>query len=230
MKIAVMQPYFFPYLGYFQLINAVDKFVFYDDVNYIKGGWINRNKILGNNKNGYFTLKVQKASSNKLIKDIKIGNNREILLKTIYYTYSNAPYFKPVYSICCDILKSKYDNIAEINVYSIQKISQYLNLKTSFYKSSSIVYKLSYEKREDRIISICNLFNADKYINMLNGQTLYDRNYFQGKNIELLFLHPVFLPYRQFKAPFREGLSVIDALMFNNPEKMLELVSCFKLK
>ena len=229
MKLAIMQPYFFPYLGYFQLINFADIFVFYDDVNYIKGGWINRNIILNNNKNGYFTLCLNKSSSNKKIKDIEILDNKDHLLKALIHTYKKTPYFDIVISIFEQSLYSGKKRISEINYDAIVNITNYLDLQKEFYKSSEVCPQFSTQSREDRIISICLKFNADQYINMINGRDLYSNEIFEEHGINLVFFEPILIPYRQFDKNFRSGLSIIDALMFNSPQEIRVLLTTYKL-
>ena len=114
-----MQPYFFPYIGYWQLIHAVDCFVIYDDVNFIKGGWINRNCILENGKRVFFTLETQGASSNKLINQVLVGENSNILIKTLNQNYQKAPYFQEVNPFLTDILQNSEKNLAKFLSASI---------------------------------------------------------------------------------------------------------------
>lgn len=115
MKLAIMQPYFFPYIGYFQLIHAVDKFIILDDVNYINRGWINRNKIIINGEAKWFTLSLDKASQNKLIKEINISSKdvfHEKLLKTLKIFYGKAPYFNQVYDLLNKLFKIENYNLS----------------------------------------------------------------------------------------------------------------------
>jgi hypothetical protein len=229
MKIAIMQPYFFPYLGYFQLINSVDIFVFYDDVNFIKGGWINRNLLYRNNKNGYFTLRLNKSSSNKKINNIEILDNRESLRKTLTQTYKKAPYFETVMTIFEKSIYSPNNRISEINIESITLIANYLDLPVLFYKSSEYCPQTIGQTKESRIITICSELKADKYINMINGNTLYNKENFKKEGIDLLFLEPVLVPYKQFDQEFKSGLSIIDALMFNSPREIQKLISSYRI-
>ncbi|MCF8222788.1 MAG: WbqC family protein [Bacteroidales bacterium] len=135
-RVAIMQPYFFPYIGYYQLVAAVDVFVFYDDVSFIKGGWINRNRILSNNKNGYFTLPLQKSSSNRRINEILSLDYSNNLDKTIKQTYSKAPYFHDVYPLLRSIIFSEENSISEISRRSITNVIKHLGLEKEFLVSS----------------------------------------------------------------------------------------------
>ena len=134
-----MQPYIFPYIGYFQLINAVDKFVFYDDVNFIKRGWINRNKILVNKEEKLFTIPVLKASQNKLINEIEVEIDEKWLQKfntTLEQCYKKAPFFESTYQLIQDVFSTKHETIAELAIDTIVKISNHLELTTVFEESS----------------------------------------------------------------------------------------------
>src|SRR5690606_24905552 len=188
MKLAVMQPYLFPYIGYFQLINAVDVFVFYDDVDYIKNGWINRNRILINGKSHYITVPCSKASSNKLISKVYFDSsskNYRKILKTIKQAYSKAPYFDQVFPMMEQVFSTSSNRISALAQRSLVEVSDYLDLQTQF-KISSIDFPESKGMdKADRLISICQANNANQYINAIGGKELYDKEYFQKKGIDL---------------------------------------------
>ena len=168
MKLAIMQPYFLPYLGYFQLINAADQFVIYDDVNFIKQGWINRNRIQLDEQPFLFTLETKGASSFKKINEITVGSNKNKLLKTFQQVYSKAPYYSDSIKIISEILESKENNLAVFVGESIKKICDYLEIKTTFLLSS----KLEKNKEltaENRVLDICKTLKAKVYINPIGG-------------------------------------------------------------
>ena len=215
MTLAIMQPYLFPYIGYWQLINAVDVFVIFDDVNFIKKGYINRNLILVGGKSQQFTLELIGASQNKLINEIEVGNNSQKLLKTIEMSYKKAPYFDNVYPIIEDILNNKEKNLAKFIGYSLEQISSYLKLNTKFIYSSDIEKDNSL-KAQDKILDICKKLNATSYMNAIGGQELYSKEIFKENGIELYFLKTELLEYKQFKNNFIPYLSIIDILMFNH--------------
>jgi hypothetical protein len=214
MKLAIMQPYFFPYIGYFQLINAVDTFLVYDDVNFIKQGWINRNRIVMNGSPLLFTLDLKGASSFKKICEIEIGSNTDKIQKTIEQAYKKAPFFADVYPIIQEILVLKENNLARFVTNSIVKISQFLKLKTKFEISSEKNITKDSQGQE-RIIEICKYFNAEKYINAIGGIELYSNSNFEKEGIRLFFLKSNEINYRQFNDKFIPSLSIIDMLMFN---------------
>lgn len=232
MKIAIMQPYLFPYIGYFQLMNAVDKFVILDDVNFVKRGWINRNRILVNGKAHLFTIPLKGASQNKNIKDIQISdeeNRRDKLLKTIKLNYKKAPFFsQDVSQLVKSIISSQEKLISRMIVKSIEKINNYLNIKTIIIESSDI-YNNLHLKREDRIIDICLQEKASHYINLIGGKDIYSKEAFLQKGIILHFLQPELVSYKQFDNEFIPGLSIVDVLMFNGKSDVKQFLKCYTL-
>jgi hypothetical protein len=229
MKLAIMQPYFFPYIGYFQLVNAADKFVFYDDVNYIKKGWINRNRILLNEKSHYITVCQKGASQNKLIKDIEIIDNRGKLKKTIQNAYSKAPNFKNVWALIEDVLEFKTNSISELAAYSVIQTCNYLGIDTEFEFSSEVYMQTSVLKSENRLIEICKINNATDYINPIGGMELYDKNKFLMNGINLSFLKTDSIVYKQLGSDFIENLSIIDVLMFNDARNVALFLDSYDL-
>ncbi len=216
-----MQPYLFPYIGYWQLINAVDIFVVLDDVSYIKKGYINRNSILINGNAHLFTIPLCKASQNKLIMDTKLNfpdKEKDKLIATLEYAYKKAPYFSTIMPIIHEIIYNQCEDLTEYICKSIKDISDYLGFSTMLLKSSEIE-KESGVKAQDRIITICRKLNADEYINPCGGRKLYSQEIFENYGIKLLFLHPQMqnIVYSQFKGhQFVEALSILDILMFNS--------------
>lgn len=222
MKLGIMQPYFFPYIGYWQLLNVVDKYVIYDDVNFIKGGWINRNRILIDGKAVYFNIQMSGASPYKLINQIQINNNEINIkknIKTIYMAYHKAPYFSEVYPIIEEILKLQTDNLSKYVIESIKLITKFLNIETEILISSSIK-KNNELKGEEKVIDICKLLKATKYYNAIGGKNLYSFDKFNKNGIELVFLKSNNICYRQFNNEFVPNLSIIDVMMFNSKEKI----------
>jgi hypothetical protein len=231
MKVAVMQPYFFPYIGYFQLINAVDTFVIYDDVNYIKKGWINRNNILVNGTKNLFTIPLKEASQNKLIKEICISEFpkwRDKFIKTIEMNYRKSPQFGEVHEIITNSLKYNGNTIAELNLFTIKAIANYLDIKTEFIDSSS-KYNNKFLKGPDRILDICLRENAGIYINPIGGAELYGKENFTANNVNLSFIKTGTIDYKQFNNKFVPGLSIIDILMFNSKASIAKMLSQYSL-
>jgi hypothetical protein len=229
MKTAIMQPYFFPYIGYFQLINAVDTFVLYDDVTYIKGGWINRNRIYENGDWNYWGLPVKNASSHRLIKDIEYIRDWQRLLKTIQQNYGRTPYADAVWN---QILLEAAGNqkevtISALNEYIVSKICKYLGITTTIIKSSDLSNLK--DGRVERLCSICEQTGATTYINAIGGQILYSKEQFKEQGINLQFLKTNEIIYQQFDKSFVPNLSILDVLMFNSKEEIGEMLNNYEL-
>jgi len=228
MKLGIMQPYFLPYIGYWQLINAVDKYVIFDDVNYIKNGWIHRNKLLLEGKEHIFNLIPFSTSSNKLINEINVMDNQTKLIKIIESAYKKASYFNNIFPLIIDIINYDNKNLAEFIGNSIIKISRYFNIKTDFIYSSEID-KNNLLKGQDKVINICNILNATEYINAIGGIDLYNKTDFYSKNIKLNFLKTHSFEYKQFNNTFVPNLSILDILMFNSVEDIKKMLLEFEL-
>lgn len=230
-KIAIMQPYFLPYIGYFQIIAAVDLFVFYDDVNFIKGGWINRNKIIINNEPNFITVPVQNASSNKLIRDTYVKKNqRQFLLleKKIEQRYKKAPYFASVFPMIQNIIKGEYTTISELSISSIKTISNYLSIPTEFVISSEKFSNTRDYHRSERLAKICEELSAKTYINAIGGKHLYDKNEFAERGIELQFLKPEGFNDHNLQSSLI-NMSILHILMYKSITEVKELLELFEL-
>lgn len=223
-----MQPYFFPYIGYFQLIHAVDAFVVFDDVSFIKGGWINRNYILSQEKKLRITCQLLGASSNLPINQINVGNNREILLKTIQQSYAKAPYCNDVMPLIKKILSNHETNLALYLSFSLNQLCEYLGLKQEWYFSSEIDQCRELYGQQ-RVLSICKFLKANHYINASGGKELYECASFTKNGIKLSFLRPEIKPYFQKNKAFVPNLSIIDVMMFNNKKQCQEMVNKYVL-
>ena len=223
-----MQPYFFPYIGYFQLVKAVDEFVIYDDVNFIKGGWINRNRILLNENIFMINVPMLGASPFKKINEIQIGVNREKILQTITQAYRKSPYYNEVFPLIKDIVLYESNNLGIYVANSIIKISTYLEINTEFTLSSNIE-KNNELKAQDKVISICKIKDANEYYNAIGGIELYDKQIFADENIKLKFIKSKQIVYEQFKNEYIPGLSILDVLMFNSAEKINQMLDNYEL-
>ena len=234
MRVAVMQPYIFPYLGYYQLVNAADTFVFFDDVNYINKGWINRNNILQNNQPLRFTLPLIKASQNKLINEIEISDYEKwktSFLKTIEMSYKKATFFQEIFFWLNGFFAQQFSLISEITSASIKSVAALLQMKTQFCFSSDMKYKTGENQDgQMKVLEICRTLDADQYINPKNGTELYDKNIFEANNIKLYFINMDAFEYKQFKADlFVPYLSIIDVLMFNGINGTKEFLNKYTL-
>ncbi|HEY1053893.1 MAG TPA: WbqC family protein [Emticicia sp.] len=231
MTIGIMQPYIFPYVGYFQLINAVDKFIIYDDVAYINKGWINRNNILISGKVSMFTLPLISASQNRLIRDIEVDNLEawsKKFFKTIEQSYKKAPFYQETLAILTEVFQSNPANIGELCTTSLKATCQYLGINTKFIDSSTI-YNNQHLKAQERILDICLQEKADHYINPIGGMAIYDKQLFADNKILLNFIKSKPVQYKQFNNEFVPWLSMIDLLMFCPVETIHAYLKEFEL-
>ena len=231
MKLAIMQPYIFPYIGYFQLIKAVDKFVLYDDVNFINRGWINRNRILVNGKESMFSIPLKDASQNKLINEIDVNwdtNWKNKFLKTIEQSYKKAPFYTEVLPIIEKTIEINGGQFSQIIEQNLRLICEYLDIDTDII-SSSTIYQNTDKKAQERILDICLQEKAHHYINPIGGLELYDKAVFAKENMMMSFIKSKTVEYKQFKNDFVPWLSIIDVLMFNSKEKINEFLNNYEL-
>ena len=231
MKLGIMQPYFMPYIGYWQLMNIVDKYVIYDDVNYIKGGWINRNRILINNQVKYFNVQMEGASPNKLINQVSVTNNRKILekdLRILEAAYSKAPYFKEVLPLMKSIILSGETNLALFIKKSFEVVCEYLSIDTEFVLSSDL-NKNDALRSKEKIFEICKILEADEYYNAIGGQELYSFKDFDNQGIKLKFIKTENIEYKQFNNEFYPNLSIIDVLMFNSVQDIKKYLNEYRI-
>lgn len=229
---AIMQPYFFPYLGYYQLVHVADTFVFLDDVNFINKGWINRNQILVQGKSSLFTIPLIGASQNKRINEISVDKGNKLMdkfFRSLETSYSKSPFFDEVFPIVKNVF-DKGDTISEIAKTSIMDVFGYLGLEKQFIHSSS-VFDNHELKGADRLIDIVRKSGSEIYINPPGGRELYDADYFNKNGIELQFLNPTLSYYpQQGGGEFQKGLSMIDVLFNNSKETIMEFVKSGKLE
>ena len=237
MKIAIMQPYLFPYFGYFQLIAAVDFFGIGDDVQFIKAGWINRNRILANNTAQVFTFSVQKDSSKKTILERYYSDlfkkDSEKLLRILNIYYKKAPYFKIVLEVIENVLAYDDMNVSRFNENQLKLICNYLNINTSFLKAD--MWKInedeSYDTQERVIKKLRKLehLNIDHFINSIGGVDLYKKDFFAEYGYKLNFIKSGEIYYKQFNSEFISNLSIIDVLMFNSIEEINHMLKNYQL-
>lgn len=232
MKVAIMQPYFMPYIGYFQLINAVDTFVIYDNIQYTKKGWINRNRILENGKDTFITLPLSKDSdyldvvARKLASDF--NQSKMKLVNKISACYKKAPQFNNIFPIITDCLNHQEENLFEFILYSLKAVNTYLNIDTKIVISSTI--HINHQlKNSDKVIALCKALDATEYINPSGGKELYDVVDFKENGIDLKFIQSEPIQYPQFSNEFVPWLSIIDVLMFNDKIEIRKMLNQFSL-
>lgn len=226
-----MQPYFMPYIGYWQLMNLVDQYVIYDDVNFIKGGWINRNRILVNGAPKYFNVPMLGSSSNVLINEVRVDHNAAVIrksLRSIEGAYKKAPYFDIVNPMLEEILWCGEDNIAKYIEHSFRVICKYLDIRTELIVSSDLD-KDTTLKGQDKVIAICRLLGATEYYNAIGGRELYSYDAFRERGLQLKFVETKNIVYQQFDNTFQPNLSIIDMMMFNSRDKIREYLEAYTL-
>jgi len=224
MKIAVMQPYFFPYIGYFQLMASVDRFVLFDNVQYIRQGWINRNRILLNGKPSVITLPLKKDSRFKHINSRQISDtfSHTKLLNQLREAYRHAPYQEEVLPLVEKILNRKSENLFDYLLHSLNVLRDALTLNCEILISSDI--PINHDLRaQDKILAICKELDAHTYINLPGGRALYDVEAFEQHGVSLCFLQPETFHYQQLTDEFVPWLSIIDVMMFNHREVVSRL-------
>jgi hypothetical protein len=229
--LAVMQPYVFPYLGYLQLMAAVDRFVLLDDVGFIKRGWIHRNRILVQGGPHRFTIPLVRPSQNRRICDTELAGGpwRDELCRTLERAYRRAPCFEPAMALVREVLAGGDRTIAELARRSLAAVCAYVGRGVDWVQTSQ-VYGNAERRGADRILDICRLEGAGTYVNAPGGRDLYDAEAFAAQGVALRFLAPELTPYSQFGNPFVPGLSVIDALMFNDPAACRELATAGRVE
>lgn len=233
MILGIMQPYFFPYIGYFQLINAVDEFVVYDNVQYTKKGWINRNRYLVNGKDALMTLPIKKDSDFLDIKDRQLADSfneeAEKLVRQISAAYKKAPHFEETFPIFSSCLGYSNHNLFDFILNSIVSINEYLEVNTKIVVSSSLGENRNL-KSQDRVLAICDKLKAERYINAIGGLELYDRDAFQDHSVKLSFLKTGNITYNQdSSSSFVPHLSILDVMMYNSREDIKKLLLDYEL-
>ena len=228
MTLGIMQPYFMPYIGYWQLMAAVDTYVVYDDVNYIKGGWVSRNNILLNGQKHMFTITLNGASPNKLFNEITIKDDFKKFSRLIESAYRKAPYYAEVTALLDKIYNYEDKSLGAFILHSFLVVLDYLKIDTKLLLSSTIE-KDNDLRGKDKVKHICHLLGADTYYNSIGGQELYDKNDFKEDGIDLHFVKTELSTYPQLKNEFVPGLSMIDVLMFNHPIEVKQLLTNYKL-
>jgi hypothetical protein len=221
MIVGIMQPYFFPYIGYFQLIKSVDTFVVYDNIKYTKKGWINRNRILQNGKDAMFSLSLKSGSDSLDVRERELAAdfNREKLLNQIKGAYRRAPYFEPTIALVEGIVRCEDTNLFGYIFNSIAAICKHLGIDSEMRVSSTVDIDHGL-KSQEKVLAICKALGADTYINAIGGMELYSRDMFSSEGIELRFIRSRNIEYAQLGGEFVPWLSIIDVLMFNDVEKI----------
>jgi len=254
MKLAIMQPYFFPYIGYFQAIKAVDIYILYENLDYITKGWMNKNRILIKNGGPQdITLSLKHKSSNTKIYDTKLDTNipwKKKIIKTLELNYSRSKYFDESFNLIKEIILADYEYLHEYNAYGITNLCKYLNITTEIKTQNKEYLNLEnkllaigqgdYSEfphlertkpviKTARIIEICRIIGASVFVNAIGGRLLYNKEELLEYGIELYFIETLQHSYQQFSSSFIPNLSIIDVLMHNGRENCIEFINNFRL-
>lgn len=228
MQLAIMQPYFMPYIGYFQLINSVDEFIIYDNIEFTKKGWINRNRILVNGRDQTITIPLKKDSDYLDVCERRLAGSwateRRKLLNRIIESYRKSPYFGSVFPIIENSILFEDDNLFNFIFNSIILVNEYLGIPAKMVIASTILIDHNL-KSENKVIEICKSRRADRYLNSIGGMELYSKESFKQEGIELQFLKSGNISYKQYDNEFIPWLSIIDVMMFNSKEEIKKFLS-----
>jgi len=222
-----MQPYFLPYIGYFQLMRAVDVFVVYDEIKYTKKGWINRNRFLLNGGDEVFTLPLAKGADSLDIvqRNLAPDFDRRKLLNRLQAAYRRAPYMEPTFALVEKIVLHEDDNLFRFIFHSIAATAAHLSIPTVLRVSSTLPFDNGL-RGQDKVLAICKAAEATHYVNSIGGTELYTKPAFAEQGVSLTFLKPKPFEYPQFDAPFVPWLSIVDVLMFNPLEVVRDRLEC----
>jgi len=230
MIVAIMQPYFFPYIGYFQLMRAAEEFILLDDVQYIRHGWVNRNRILKPAESWqYIVVPLRAHSHGALIREMMTNNDkgwRELIFRQLAHYRKIARHYTGTIALVEQALSIESDNLAAINLHSLSVVANYIGIKIPIRLSSSMDFNYAHiTDPGDWALTISEQRNASTYINPYDGKELFDRAAFSEASIKLQFLKPELLPYSQRRKIFEPALSIIDVLMFNGRERVKEMLN-----
>lgn len=216
MKLAIMQPYFFPYIGYFQLIAAVDLFIVYDNIKYTKKGWINRNRMLQNGKDVMFSLPLKSDSDYLDVceRELAADFNRDKLLNQFKGAYRRAPYFEQTFPLIELFVRHEDANLFRYLHHAIVKTCEHFGITTEIRKSSEIAIDHTL-KNQDKVLALCEAVGASTYVNAIGGMELYAKETFRENRIDLKFIQSKPFEYPQLGDAFIPWLSIIDVMMFN---------------
>lgn len=232
-KIGIMQPYFLPYIGYFQLLDMVDEFVIYDNIEFSKASWIRRNRMLQNGKDAYFTLPIKKDSDFLDVDQRYLADNFDKeagkLLRRIEANYSKAPFFKEFFPVVESIIYCEERNLFNYILNSVETVKEYLDIPTPIITLSKLGKDIHQLQAQDKVIGVCKALRATHYINSSGGTHLYDTKSFQDEKIKLLFYRAKQLKYKQFDQGFIPSLSILDVCMFNSIAQVQEYLKHYEI-
>lgn len=232
MKMGIMQPYFFPYIGYFQLIDASDRYIFFDTPQFERHGWMNRNRIINIAEGStYISVPVIKAPQKTAICDMRINNTtdwRQKMFAQMEVYKKRAPYYHETLEVVHRAVDRKTDSLVEMSVASVVESCRYMGLALDWeiYSSMGLDFRKDCEP-DEWALEICKALGVKTYINAPGGEMFFDRRKYEAAGIQLEFIHPELKPYVQRIGRFEPGLSIIDVMMYNSPEEIRELLKSY---
>lgn len=230
-----MQPYFFPYLGYLGLIRHSDHFVIFDSPQFIRHGWIERNRILKPQDGWqYIKVPIEKHSRDTTIKDIRIRGDHEwrnkIFAQLTHYK-KKAKYYYNVIELLQEILTLETNSITDLNTFALKKVCDYLDIKFNYSKFTELKLDLGQINGPDEwALEISKAMNADEYINLPSGKEFFNKHKYSNAGIKLSFLEITLQTYEQHRPNFEKGLSIIDIMMFNPPSVIVNMLDCYEFE
>ena len=231
---AIMQPYLFPYIGYFNLVQESDAFVFYDDVNFIKKGRINRNSILINKQEYNFKVPIKKISQNRLICETEISEKNiflENFINQLARSYKKAQFFNETINYIYKTFSIDSNSISKVAIKSITNFFEYVEVEKNFIISSKSFQNTKHLDKSDRLIEISKLLGSKRYVNTIGGLELYSKEYFSSKSLELNFIKPNVLSYNQVNSTiFIPKLSIIDLMMNLSKKELLHHLNSYEIQ
>ncbi|MDX7998861.1 WbqC family protein [Xenorhabdus sp. Reich] len=230
MKLSIMQPYFFPYIGYFSLIAKADKFIIFDTPQFMRKSWIARNRILKlGGGSVYIKVPLMKSPLDTSIKEIKINNDiqwKNQIISQLDIYRKRAPYFKETIELVKHCLSEHHDSISELNENILRKICDYLDIKTEiciYSKFDKIIDNVN--SPDEWALNICKSLGANTYINAIGGKSFFNYEKYKEGNVNLFFIEQPLIQYKQIEKEFEPGLSIIDVLMFNKPIEAMNMIN-----
>jgi hypothetical protein len=234
MRLALMQPYFFPYLGYFQLICAVDRFILFDDVQYIQRGWINRNRILKPVEgHQYIQMPIAKHGSAALIKDVEAvpGHKwKTRILRQVEHYHTSAPFYPAVRALLTDCFAFDGLNVARLNGHCLRLVCSYIGIEPDIELSSRMgLDYMGIAGPDEWGLTVSEQLGACEYVNPVGGVAFFDAAKYAEHGVKLTFLTPSLPPYDQRRDAFEPSMSIVDVLMFNSPDRVRAMLDDYKL-
>ena len=225
-----MQPYFLPYIGYWQLLAAVDRFVVYDNIQYTKKGWINRNRFLRNGADAFFTVPLKKGSDSLNVADRRVADDFDpaALLNPLASAYRKAPFFTTAFPLVEAIVTAAPRNLFEYLLHSLVTTAAFLEIPTPVVVSSAVAIDHDL-KAERKVLALCQALGATRYLNAIGGRELYSVTAFADQGIDLKFIQSRPISYRQYDDAFVPGLSIVDVLMFNSKDAVRAMLGAYDL-